>query len=195
MWRIVSLRFSVKLDKLFSYSGLAFDSDLSRADSTMASLDQTSCSTVAVGILDQCRAFIRKCLKTAEIDAARSQIRARACIRLATSILEFMYDINTLSSTNLNKNDLDVLFSWCQSLASVKSNGLLDYLFNCFSFFNLSLSCSSFTSLLDDILFVKALLRYFIFVTWHKNSSAALMKYVFSHMSLVCMSSDADVSE
>jgi hypothetical protein len=32
---------------------------------------------------------------------------------------------------------------------------------------------------------VKALLKYFIFVTWHKNSSAALMKYVCNYIALM----------
>jgi hypothetical protein len=55
-------------------------------------------------------------------------------------------------SIQLQINDFAVLFQWTQSLATQE--------------------CA------NDILFGKSLLKFFIYITWNKNSSAALVKYL-----------------
>lgn len=88
------------------------------------SIDQSNYSVVAVGILDQCRTFIRRCLRSVEQGGttASSSSNSSINIRLAIFLLDFMLEINSMFSSNLTKSDLEVLFSWCQGLASVKSN-------------------------------------------------------------------------
>lgn len=61
-----------------------------------------------------------------------------------------MYDIS--SSVNLNLNDFGNLFKWTQTIATDQE-------------------CS-------DQIFLKSLFKYFTFITWNKNSSATLMKYM-----------------
>lgn len=153
--------------------------------SRSTSLDQSNCSIVAVGILDQCRLFIRKCVRTAEIE--NDSNRVRSSIRLSTALLEFMYDISTLWSNSLSKNDLEALFAWCQNLAAMKSNRKTIHFKEIIDYITLT------SSNLDDPAFVKSLFKYFTFVTWNKNSSAALIKYICSHLSILCQATDPDV--
>lgn len=88
------------------------------ADMSRNSLDMSNTSIVAVGILDQCRTFIKKSIM---VDNINSRVKS---MKLATQLLEFMYDISLSFSTTLNKDDLQILFSWCQSLASTKTNSI-----------------------------------------------------------------------
>ena len=105
--------------------------------------NSSNTSTVAVGILDQCRRFIDKCL-THSFQYIVSRFK------FASQLIDFMLDIS--SSITLNLNDYGNLFKWTQTLATEKE--------------------------ISDQIFLKSLFKFFTFITWNKNSSATLMKYL-----------------
>lgn len=85
-------------------------------------MDQSNYSIVAVGVLDQCRTFIRKSLRQIEGMNVSKAKNESTSVKLATILLDFMLEANRMFSSSLTKGDLDVLFSWCQNLASIKTN-------------------------------------------------------------------------
>lgn len=105
--------------------------------------NSSNSSTVAVGVLDQCRRFIDRCL-------VHSSQYIISRFKLATQLIDFMLDI--ASNINLNLNDFGNLFKWTQTIATEKE--------------------------IFDQIFLKSLFKFFTFITWNKNSSATLMKYI-----------------
>jgi hypothetical protein len=71
-------------------------------------------------------------------------------LKLATALLDLMYDVG--NHVTLQMNDYSVLFKWTQTIAS--------------------------TDYIGDTLLTKSLIKFLIYTTWNKNSSAALMKYI-----------------
>ncbi|CAF0898848.1 unnamed protein product [Brachionus calyciflorus] len=138
IWKIVSLKFNPKLNDLFSFS--VFEEN---PNDSVNQSNSSNTSTVAVGILDQCRRFIDKCL-------THSSQYIVSRFKFASQLIDFMLDIS--SSITLNLNDYGNLFKWTQTLATEKE--------------------------ISDQIFLKSLFKFFTFITWNKNSSATLMKYL-----------------
>jgi hypothetical protein len=102
LWKIVFLRFSPKLDSLFSYSVLT-----NSQESINQTTTQSDMSTIGVGILDLCRHFVDKCLLNNRIIKTNS-------FKLASNIIDLMHDVG--SFIQIQMNDFNVLFRWTQSI-------------------------------------------------------------------------------
>lgn len=81
-----------------------------------------------------------------------------------------------MKTIQIQMNDYHVLFQWTQTLATQEFASIE------IKFITISTKKTYFNyhyhfSKLDDFLFSRSLLKFFIFITWSKNSSAALMKY------------------
>ena len=155
IWSCVALRFSPKLSELFSYS-LLETSTLVAASQQASSIDASS-SSVAVGVLDMCRQFVDRCLNNQTRQRQHTQ-------RLATAIIELMTHMCCGCSTGgggvtVRAADLGVLFKWVQTALTNEVN--------------------------NEPALVKLFVKFFIAITWKKNSSAALMKYICKD--IVCL--------
>lgn len=110
IWKIVFLRFSPKLDSLFSYSVLT-----NSQESINQSTTQSDLSSVAVGILDMSRHFVDKCLLNNRIGRTNS-------FKLASNLIDLMHDIGSI--IQIQMNDFNVLFRWTQSILINEENSI-----------------------------------------------------------------------
>lgn len=108
IWKIVFLKFSPKLDSLFSYSVLT-----NSQESINQTTSQSDTSTVAVGILDLCRHFINKCLLNNRIVKTNS-------FKLASNLIDLMHDVGSI--IELQMTDFNVLFKWTQNILVNEEN-------------------------------------------------------------------------
>ena len=99
--KIVHTRFSSMLEEIFSQPIVD--------ESSQSNPSASNQSTVAVSILDACRLYVDKCL------SSQQQFNPNA-FKLATSIVELMYDIGT--SITLQVCDFAVMFKWAQQTLS-----------------------------------------------------------------------------
>jgi hypothetical protein len=91
------------------------------------------------------------------VDRCLCDGRKFASFRLANDILNLMHDIGL--SLSLEKSDYANLFKWTQTTFSGEK--------------------------IEDPVLLKTLINFFIFITWHKNSSVALMKYISHDLTLI----------
>ncbi len=106
------MRFTPRLDDLFSYSLLVPADSSQVAGSYSASAFDASTSTVAVGVLDMCRQFVDKCLANQTRQRQNAQ-------RLAGAIVELMTMMTNDGVSMLRTADITVLFKWVQVRSSL----------------------------------------------------------------------------
>ena len=114
---IVFLRFSPKLDNLFSNSSLFSMSQQENSSSSSSTTQSTTSNTsniLDVSILDLCRYFVNRCLAIDTIDKKNS-------FKLASMLVDFMSEVAPL--VNLKPNDFTVLFKWTQNILTEEVNG------------------------------------------------------------------------